>query len=136
MYTRLDEVPIYECRESELNAIHFNHVQVGLKRIHRSLRYRIPKLKHLDLILQKEAWIIVDHVLNDVPVAAWTAFQIEGRSDLYQPIKCKLQTYHAHADLILTRTLEAMEMLLGEELQELEAPESTETKKVLPFESL
>jgi len=123
-------MPIYRLRDSELNATHYNHVQVGLHRINHSLRYSIPKLKHLDLILEKSAWIIVDQVLNDFPIAAWTDFETIGRSDLYQPIKCKLKTYHVHANLVLNRTLEALEMLLGEELEE---PSTQCDESVLPF---
>lgn len=118
MYTRLNDIPILELRDSSVDALHFNHVQVALKRINRSLRYPIPKLKHLDLILEKEAWIIVDRVLNDIAVAAWTDFAVEHRENLHQPIACKLRLYHANAGMILDRTLDAMEMLLGEQLSE------------------
>ena len=116
MYTRLDDIPIFELRDGKISALHFNHVQVALNRLGSSLRYPIPKLKHLDLILQKDAWIIVDRVLNDIPIAAWTDFKTEHREDLHQPIPCKLRIYHANANLILDRTLDAMELLLGEEL--------------------
>jgi len=116
MYTRLDDMPVYELRDGTISALHFNHVQVALKRIGDSIRYPIPKLKHLDLILEKDAWIIVDRVLNDIPIAAWTDFNNEHRNDLHQPIPCKLRLYHANANLILDRTLDAMELLLGEEL--------------------
>lgn len=120
MYTRLNGLPILELRESSVDALYFNHVQVALKRINNCLRYPIPRLKHLDLILQKDAWIIVDRVHNDIAVAAWTDFVIEHRENLYQPIPCQLRLYHTNADLILNRTLEAMELLLGEELSELD----------------
>ncbi|WP_455221238.1 hypothetical protein [Kaarinaea lacus] len=118
MYTRLNDIPILELRDSSIDALHFNHVQVALKRINESLRYPIPKMKHLDLILEKEAWIIVDRVLNDIAVAAWTDFSVEHRENLHQPIPCKLRLYHANANMILDRTLDAMEMLLGEQLSE------------------
>ena len=121
MYTRLDNIPIYELRDCTINALHYSHVQVALKRIGNSIRYPIPKLRHLDLILEKDAWIIVNRVLNDVPVAAWTDFETENRDALHEPIPCKLRLYHANADLILERTLEAMELILGEELTEQES---------------
>lgn len=130
MYTRLQDVPIFELRDSTVGAQHFNHVQIALKKLGESIRLPIPKLKHLDLILEKEAWIIVDRVLNDVPVAAWTDFETAHRESLHEPIQCKLRIYHANADLILKRTLEAMELLLGEKLAEL----STESDfSVLPY---
>lgn len=116
MYTRLDDIPIFELIDSNIKAVHFNHVQIALKRLGLSLRYRIPKLKHLDLILEKDAWIIVDRVLNDIPIAAWTNFQSSQRTGLHDPIICKLKLYHKDAHMILNRTLEAMELLLGEEL--------------------
>ena len=133
MYTRLKDIPVYEFRATQLDAGHFNHVQVALKKLGDSIRFPIPKLKHLDLILEKEAWIIVDHVLNDIPVAAWTDFQADHRDNLHQPIQCRLQLYHANADLILARTLEAMEMLLGEQLAELAPEARDDTASVLPF---
>ena len=46
-------MPIYELREGTVNALRFNHVQVALKRIGDSIRYPTPKLKHLDLILER-----------------------------------------------------------------------------------
>ncbi|WP_455209662.1 hypothetical protein [Kaarinaea lacus] len=132
MYTRLKDIPVFEYRDTHVNAGHFNHVQVALKKLGDSIRFPIPKLKHLDLILEKDAWVIVDHVLNDIPVAAWTDFQTQQRSDLHQPIRCRLRLYHANADLILARTLEAMELLLGEQLAEM-TPEEDNTHNVLPF---
>ncbi|KPJ92800.1 MAG: hypothetical protein AMJ53_08670 [Gammaproteobacteria bacterium SG8_11] len=133
MYTRLNDIPVYESRCAQVNAMHFNHVQIALKKLGESIRLPIPKLKHLDLIVEKEAWIIVDRVLNDIPIAAWTDFQSEHRSNLHEPIACRLQLYHANADLILERTLEAMEMLLGEQLADALPDTKEDTSKVLPF---
>lgn len=116
MYTRHNEVPVLEQRDYRLDAAYFNHVQYALNHLGDQIRLPIPKLKHLDLILQKDAWVIVDRVLNDVPVAAWTGFQTSHRDSLHEPINCVLRTYHANAGLITDRTLEAMELLLGERL--------------------
>lgn len=133
MYTRLQDIPVFEHRATHIDAGHFNHVQLAMKKLGDSIRFPIPKLKHLDLILEKDAWIIVDHVLNDIPVAAWTAFETRHRDNLHQPIPCRLQIYHANADLILARTLEAMEMLLGEQLTEALDDRNGDLTKVLPF---
>jgi len=128
MYSRLDKVPVYEYRDGEIPANYYNHVQVALKRLGEELRFPIPKLKHLDLMLQKDAWIIVDRVLNDVPVVAWTDFQTEHRTTLHEPIKCRIRLYHAHGAIIMQRTLEAMELILGEMLDELEPHDSADIK--------
>lgn len=129
-YNRHNEIPRLETREGVVKAIHYNHVQTGLQRLHIKLRYRLPKLKHLDLILQKDAWIVVDRVLNDMPILAWTNFQTEHRESLHEPVNCEIRLFHYAADMILDRTLDAMELLLGEELAD-ELPE--ESSDVLPF---
>lgn len=132
MYNRLQDIPVYEFREGAVDARYFNRVQVALHRLGESIRFPIPKLKHLDLILEPQAWIIVDRVLNDIPVAAWTEFKTEHRDNLHQPVPCRIQLYHANAGMILERTLAAMEALLGEQLSQL-LPEDQDSE-VLPFQ--
>ena len=118
MYTRHNEVPVYEYRDGVLDALYYNHVQVALNRLGESLRMSLPRLKTLDLILQRDAWIIVDRAFNDVPIAAWTNFDTQRRSALHAPVHCQIRLFHAHAGVILKRVLEAMELLLGEQLDE------------------
>lgn len=118
MYTRHDEVPVFEYRDGMLDAIHYNHVQIALNRLGESLRMRIPQLKTLDLILQRDAWIVVDRAFNDLPVAAWTHFDLQRREALHSPVHCQIRLFHANGGMILRRVLEAMELLLGEQLDE------------------
>ena len=118
LYTRHNEVPILSSRQTTVKANYYNHVQVALKKLGPQIRFRIPKLKHLDLILQKDVWVVVDQVLNDVPIIAWTAFEVQHRENLHEPIKCELRTWHAAAAMVRDRTLEAMEILLGEALED------------------
>lgn len=129
LYTRHDEVPILSTRPGKVNALYYNHVQTALKHLGDQIRLTIPKLKHLDLIIQKDAWVIVDKVLNDVPVVAWTSFEIKGRDSLHEPIKCEIRYFHYAASMIMNRTLEAMELMLGE----LENSLPEETSNVLPL---
>jgi hypothetical protein len=130
LYTRHDEVPQLSSRAGKVDAIYYNHVQTALKQLGDQIRLTIPKLKHLDLILQKDAWIIVDITLNDVPVVAWTSFESRGRTSLHEPIQCEIRFFHYAASMILNRTLEAMELMLGEALgQEL----SDKKSSVLPI---
>ena len=118
LYTRHDELPQLSARAGKVDALYYNHVQTALKQLGNQIRLTIPKLKHLDLIIQKDAWIIVDTVLNDVPVVAWTNFEIKGRESLHEPIQCEIRFFHYAASMILNRTLEAMELMLGEELEQ------------------
>jgi len=131
MYNRLKDFPTYETREGEVSANHFNHVTIALKHLHTDeLRYRIPELWHLDLILQHDAWIIVDSALNDAPVAAWVDFSSEHRENLHEEVACRINFYHIHAPVVMGRTLEAMEMMLGEALAD-ELPE--DKADIVPF---
>ena len=130
LYTRHNEVPQLGAKPGKVDALHYNHVQTALKHLRNQIRLKIPRLKHLDLILQKDAWIIIDRVLNDVPIAAWTNFETENRHSLHEPIQCEIRLFHYAATMVLDRTLEAMELMLGELLEE-ELPD--EKSSVLPF---
>ncbi|MCX4188618.1 hypothetical protein [Methylophaga sp. OBS4] len=116
MYTRHNEVPVYESREGLLNAGIYNQVRLALKRLDRELRLSLPGLRHLDLILQPDAWIIVDRVLSDVPVVAWTDFKTKDRTALHTPVSCRVRLYHASAGAILERALTEMMSILDERL--------------------
>lgn len=131
MPSRLDNIPVYEYRKGEIAGHYYNHVQIALKRINDQIRLAIPGLKHLDLVLDKEAWIIIDRVHADVPIAAWSDFEVDHRASLTDPINCTIRTYHAAADLILQRTLDAMEQIIDEQLAE-KYPEDDE--KVIKFQ--
>lgn len=120
-------------RDSKVDANYYNHVLVALKRLGKQVRFRIPKLKHLDLILQKDAWIVVDRALHDYPIVAWTEFEVKGRDSMHEPINCKIRYFHANATMIKARTLEAMEMLLSEELADKIKNDEFEEATVIPF---
>ena len=129
-YTRHNEILILDRRPGAVDANYFNQAHTALKRIGQQIRFKIPTLNHLDLIVQEDAWIVVDRVLNDIPVVAWTDFQIEGRDNLHQPISCEVRLYHFAARMILRTTLDAMEDILGHSLVE---QDNDKTEKVLPF---
>jgi hypothetical protein len=116
MKSRLDKIPVFETRQCEIGAEHFNLVQVALKRLGSPLRLELPKLRTLDLFLDNEAWVVVDRALNDIPVLAWVEFDTRGRADISQPIPCQRRSYHTHALVIMDKVLEAMHLLLGERL--------------------
>ncbi|PLY15375.1 MAG: hypothetical protein C0631_07045 [Sedimenticola sp.] len=113
-YNRHNEVPVFEHRNGKVEANYYNHVRSVLKRINDNIRLQLPRLRTLDLILQADAWIVVDRALNDFPIIAWTDFKIEQRTNLHEPIPCSIKLYHANAGILLHRIFEAMEMMLGE----------------------
>ncbi len=121
MYQRHDEVPFLVERITAMEALYFNRAKLALNRLNSQLRLPIPGLKTLDLIVQENAWIVVDRAFNDVPVIAWSDFDADTRDTLHQPIRCRLRLYHAHASIILGRVLKAMDELLDQRLHQTEA---------------
>lgn len=111
MYTRHQEVPVYQYREGVVAAKVYNQVRLALTRLHSPLRMALPGLKNLDVILQDDAWIIVDRNLHDVPVIAWTEFDTRQRDNLYRPLLCQIRLFHVSAGLIMAQGLKAIEML-------------------------
>ena len=108
-------------------------MQVALNRLGEQIRFRIPGLKHLDLILQKDAWVVVDRVLNDYPIITWTDFDVKQRDSLHEAINCHIRYFHVAATAIKVKTLEAMELMLGEELADKITNNEFEEATVIPF---
>jgi len=119
MKSDLADIPVYEGLKTTVSAEHFNLVKIALKRLGSPIRLELPKLRTLDFLLDEETWIIVDRSLNDIPVMAWLDFVTKGRS-LHEALNCTLNLYHAHANIIQPRVIEAMTLLLGEKLAESE----------------
>lgn len=120
MYARHEEFPVFEYRDGMISAVYYNAVQTAFHRFGDEIRLYIPELKTVDLVLQRDAWIIVDRALNDAPVAAWTNFDVERRDALHTPVHCQLRLFHANGGIIIKRVLDAMELLLGEQLGEMD----------------
>ena len=116
MKSRLEDLPTFETRRATVKAIHYNLVQVAFKRLGSPLRFALPKLRTLDLHLEKDAWIVVDKSLNDIPVMAWVDFDTAGRASLHEDIPCILKIYHSHAGMLIDKVMEAMTLLIGEQL--------------------
>lgn len=130
MSSRLDDIPVFERRDTTLDANLYNLALIALKRLGHDLRFPLPKLRTLELIIEKDAWIIIDNSLNDIPVAAWLEFRREHHDVIQEPIHCELRLYHKDAGIILDRVLEAMGLLLGEQLAELHPEEESD---IIPF---
>lgn len=131
MPSRLDNIPVYEQQETTVSAADFNLVRIALKRIGETLHIPLVGLRGLELILDRESWIVVDRDLNEIPVLAWTEFQSGGRSTLHEPVPCQLKTYHMHAPVILEQVTAFMEQELAARIAE--RHESCEIENVVPL---
>lgn len=131
MSSRLDDVPVYQQMPTTVQAADFNRVQIALKRFGEPVHIPLTGMRSLQLILERETWIVVDGALNEVPVLAWGDFQVEGRANLHEPIPCVLKVYHAHAMVILDKVISCMEGVLQQRIDKLH--EKDKGNKVVPM---
>ena len=122
MESRLREVPALKVMDSVVAAKHYNRVRLALARLEDPLRFPLPHLRGLDMLLSREEWICVDRTLNDLPVLAWTDFQVQGRTALHAPVSCRLRFYHAYAGLIVGTLLQDVSVILAERLNKARPP--------------
>lgn len=119
MGSRLDNLPVYKQSSDTLAAEEYNRVLIALKRFGEPIRISLAGLRTLELVLDHEAWIVVDNAFNDIPVLAWTEFEVSERQTLHEPISCTLKMYHAHAKIILDEVHDQMGKVLMERIEKL-----------------
>lgn len=120
--TRLNSVPALKVMDSVVAAKHYNRVRLALVRLDNPLRFPLPHLRGLDMLLTDEAWVCVDRTLDDLPVLAWTDFQVHGRLALHAPVPCRLRFFHAYAGLIVGTLLQDVAVILAERLVRAQRP--------------
>lgn len=116
MRSRLEDLPRYRTREDTLSAASFNQGRLALRRLGRPLRFPLPGLRTLEMVLDTDLWVCLDAGLSDFPVIAWLDFQA-ARSSLHEPIPCRVYTYHAHAEVVEPQILEKTAQVLSERLR-------------------
>ncbi len=129
MMWRLNEVPKYSAADCQIDAQYFNKIRLALSRLPSPIRLQLRELQHIDMIIDNDSWACVDNSLNDLPIAAWTDFQTEGRDNLHEPIKCKLSYYHYQAAMVINKVLDITLELLNERLTTPAHCKITEPKK-------
>jgi len=132
MKSRLENIPVYDTKVCDIRAQDYNLVKIALKRLGSPIRLEIPNLRTLDFILEDDLWVIVDRSMNDIPVVAWLEFDEHNREGLHEDIKSERRTYHTHALIIVDKAFEALHLILGEKLGDLQ---EDETNTVLDFKT-
>lgn len=112
MYTRHTEIPVFEIRHGWIDARVFNQVSALLRRRSSDMRIPLTGFHDLELILQKDAWIVVEKSLNDTPVIAWVDFEVGYRRDLYLPLPCRVKLYHVNAGRLAKQILRQLQQWL------------------------
>lgn len=131
MSGRLDNIPVFELIKTSVPAEEYNLVLRAIKRLGEPLYIPLTGLRSLELVIDHDAWIVVDRDLNELPVLAWTNFEIEDRSNVHLPIQCELKLYHAHAQLILAQVQEFLDRELERRIAEVQS--TSGSGKVTPI---
>jgi hypothetical protein len=115
MAHRLEDVPVYAQRPDAIEAAHYNLWRRARQRYGHPLRLELPGLSGLELILDDEAWVVVDARQFDLPVLAWVEFQDHDRA-LHTPVPCTLNYYHYAASRLRGKVLDIVQRALDEKL--------------------
>lgn len=126
MYTRHKEIPAFSAWPSRVEAQCFNAVQRALSKRGSWLRLPLPELAKLELILQPQEWIVVDPMLNDLPIAAWAGLTPDPARGIHEPVSCELSYYHGAAGKVAAKVPGLLLSVLG-------TPTAGEAGKVIPF---
>jgi len=107
------DLPMIARHRDEVPARLYNLWRLARSRLGLPLRFELPGLKGLELVLDEHAWVCRDPLLNDFPVVAWTGFEATKRTALDAPVACELRYYHMGGSKVRARVLE----LMGEVLE-------------------
>lgn len=118
MPNRLSDVPAMATARMSMPAQRYARARRAIRHAHGSLRTALRGLRGLDLIVEEQLWLCVDRTLEDLPVIAWLDFHPEPGRGLHDPIPCRVQLYHFHAQAIMDTVLERMDEFLEASLAE------------------
>jgi hypothetical protein len=118
MNPRLVDIPVYSSAAAVVAAHHYNRARLALLRLGAPIFLHLKPLKHMAFVIESDAWIVVDEVLNEYPIIAWVDFQTGDRNALHEPIACHLHCYHEHAGRIVETALQTMDSMLSRMLSE------------------
>jgi hypothetical protein len=120
MSTKLQNLPVYQNFTDEVDIELYRQVRLLLSRRGHSLNIDLPGLRDLRLVLEKDAWICIDTLLDDLPVMAWTGFDKKSVFAQDTNVKCELIYYHSQAAVIVDSILHS----LRREMKLISSPET------------
>lgn len=104
----LDEYPVLRVMQKTITAEDYNRIRLGMSREKLPWRFELKQFRCLQCVLYETAWVCVDECQDDLPILAWTDFNVAQRESLESPVYCKLRLYHVHAGLVMGTALEAL----------------------------
>jgi len=126
MIKRLKDIPVYSSAQVNIEAEIFNTIRIATQRLALPIRLTLPRFQYIDVIIDHDSWACVDRSLNDLPVIAWTDFEITNRSALHLPISCKVSNYHFQSSQVIEGALAFTKVALERKLSAHTANEASE----------
>ncbi len=120
--SRIQGIPVFAERPDRVPARLYNLWRRVRMRVPGPIHLTLPDLKEMELILERDAWVVVDHNRGEVPVLAWVDFRIPPIRSLHEPVECTLNYYHFMASGLRARVLERLEDALICELRKRRLP--------------
>lgn len=108
MDERLADMPVMAQRPDMIDAKIFNLWRRYRQRPDAKTRFKLAGLKTMRFILADTYWVVADSANYDVPVIAWTDFDMANRSSLHEPMVCKINYYHFAASAVRAKSLDLM----------------------------
>ena len=116
MPNRLKDVPAMARARTSIAPERYKRVRLALRRLENPLRFALPGMRGLDVVLEDRLWLCVDRTLDDLPIVAWLDFEAGAQRALHEAVPCRVQFYHFHAQAIMDAILEHVDRLLEERL--------------------
>jgi len=126
MIRRLTDIPVYSSAQVNIEAEIFNTIRIATQRLALPIRLTLPRFQYIDVIIDHDSWACVDRSLNDLPVIAWTDFEITNRSALHLPISCKISNYHFQSSQVVEGALSFTKIALERKLSAHTSNEATQ----------
>jgi len=124
MVTRIHDMPVYATRCDEVQPSLYNLWRRARLHDLLPLRFDLPGMLQMTLIIEQDCWVVVDQNQYDLPVMAWVDFQDEHRDSLHTAVTCTINYYHYLANQLQGKILQLMTEYLQTQLDE-----CTEEKK-------
>ncbi len=118
MATRITDMPVMASRPAEIDASIYNLWRRSRIRLGPCTRLDVSGLPQMALILDDDAWVVVNEKQYDLPILAWVDFQDAHRDNLHKPVACTLNYYHYMASSIRSKVLEHMASALEQRLKQ------------------
>ncbi len=117
MGRRIAGVPVFAARQDQVPAVLYNLWRRARMRLGSPVELPLRGLKEMSLVLEHDAWVVVDRNRGEVPVLAWVDFRPPPDRALHEPVPCTLNYYHYLASGLRARVLDRMQDALEHRLR-------------------